>query len=120
MGYCRSASFEGQLRGETRAASSEKGSFAQAADFFIYFLVFELCHCVCNTFKSSEKALLKFSGAYFYRYIMHACICTLYIYVFEHFSFYRSPHCLLPLTFPDFDMAPKRNEKFGYCGLHLV
>jgi len=24
------------------------------------------------------------------------------------------------LTFPDFDLAPKRNEKFGYCGLDLV
>src|SRR6218665_1686284 len=24
----------------------------------------------------------------------------------------------LGLTFPDFDMAPKCNEKFGYCGLH--
>jgi len=24
------------------------------------------------------------------------------------------------LTFPDFDLAPKRNEKFGYRGLDLV
>jgi len=24
------------------------------------------------------------------------------------------------LTFPDFDLASKRNEKFGYCGLDLV
>jgi len=24
------------------------------------------------------------------------------------------------LPFPDFDLAPKRNKKFGYCGLDLV
>jgi len=26
----------------------------------------------------------------------------------------------LGMTFPDFELAPKRNEKFGYCGLDLV
>ena len=31
-----------------------------------------------------------------------------------------APCCLLGLTFPDFDLAPKQNEKFGYCGLDLV
>ena len=31
-----------------------------------------------------------------------------------------APRCLPGLTFPDFDLAPKRNEKFGYCGLDLV
>ena len=25
-----------------------------------------------------------------------------------------APGCLLGLTFPDFDLAPKRNEKFDY------
>jgi len=25
----------------------------------------------------------------------------------------------LGLTFPDFDLAPKQNDKFGYCGLDL-
>jgi len=24
------------------------------------------------------------------------------------------------LTFPDFDLGPKRNEEFGCCGLDLV
>jgi len=32
----------------------------------------------------------------------------------------RSPRCLPGLIFPDFDLTPKRNEKFGYCGLDLV
>src|SRR6218665_2269709 len=31
-----------------------------------------------------------------------------------------APRCLPGLTFPDFDLAPKRNKKFGYCGLDLV
>jgi len=31
-----------------------------------------------------------------------------------------APRCLLGLTFPDFDLALKRNEKFGYGGLDLV
>src|SRR6218665_2188925 len=31
-----------------------------------------------------------------------------------------APRCLPGLTFPDFDLAPKRNEKFGYCGLDLL
>src|SRR6218665_2314295 len=31
-----------------------------------------------------------------------------------------APRSLPGLTFPDFDLAPKRNEKFGYCGLDLV
>src|SRR6218665_2501534 len=30
------------------------------------------------------------------------------------------PRCLPGLTFPNFDLAPKRNEKFCYCGLDLV
>src|SRR6218665_816125 len=30
------------------------------------------------------------------------------------------PCCLLGLTFWVFDLAPKRNQKFGHCGLHLV
>jgi len=29
-------------------------------------------------------------------------------------------HCLLGLTFPDFDLAPKRKEKFGYFGVDLI
>jgi len=32
----------------------------------------------------------------------------------------QSPRRLLGLTFPEFDLAPKRNEKFGNCGLDLV
>src|SRR6218665_3147720 len=32
----------------------------------------------------------------------------------------RSSWLIPGLTFPDFDLAPKRNEKFGYCGLDLV
>ena len=28
--------------------------------------------------------------------------------------------CLFGLTFLNFDLAPKRNEKFGYCGLDFV
>jgi len=31
-----------------------------------------------------------------------------------------APRCFPGLTFPDFDLAPKRNERFGYCGLDLV
>ena len=31
-----------------------------------------------------------------------------------------APSCLPGLTFTDFDLALKRNEKFGYCGLDLV
>ena len=31
-----------------------------------------------------------------------------------------APRCLPGLTFPDFDLAPKRNEKFGYCALDMV
>src|SRR6218665_3538716 len=31
-----------------------------------------------------------------------------------------APRCLLGLTFSSFDLAPNRNEKFGYCGLDLV
>src|SRR6218665_2800011 len=27
---------------------------------------------------------------------------------------------ILSLTFPNFDLAPKRNEKFGHCSLDLV
>ena len=30
------------------------------------------------------------------------------------------PRCLLGLTFPDFDLAPKGYEKPGYCGLDLI
>jgi len=34
----------------------------------------------------------------------------------------NAPRCLPGLTFSDFDLALKRNEKFGYiyCGLDLV
>ena len=31
-----------------------------------------------------------------------------------------SPKLSLRLDFPDFDLTPKHNEKFGYCGLDLV
>src|SRR6218665_1781709 len=31
-----------------------------------------------------------------------------------------APRCFPGLTFPDFDLTPKRNEKFGYCGLEMV
>ena len=31
-----------------------------------------------------------------------------------------APRCFPDLTFQDFDLAPKQNEKFGYCGLDLV
>src|SRR6218665_2732084 len=32
---------------------------------------------------------------------------------------YVAPRCLLGLTFPNFDLTPKRNDKFGHCGLDL-
>src|SRR6218665_305088 len=57
------------------------------------------------------------------KFSISVCLSVcMYMYVFIKFM----PACLyawLRVTvsrFPDFYLAPKRNEKFGHCGLNLV